>query len=74
MEMPRLSNLLQDWWWLAVVVLALWAMECVVECNTVSEIVMGPLLVVGWMTGIFLIDRWVVKPPGPAEPPRSEHR
>jgi hypothetical protein len=62
MHGSRLLNILrQDWWWLAIVVCIIWAIECVIEGNTLFEIVMGPAMVGVWVSAIVLIDRWVVK-------------
>jgi hypothetical protein len=62
MHGSRLLNILrQDWWWLAIVVCVIWAIECVIEGNTLFEIVMGPAMVGVWVSAIVLIDRWVVK-------------
>jgi hypothetical protein len=62
MHGSRLLNIVrQDWWWLAIVVCIIWAIECVIEGNTLFEIVMGPAMVGVWATAIILIDRWVVK-------------
>jgi hypothetical protein len=62
MQGSRLLNIVrQDWWWLAIVVCAIWAIECVIEGNTLFEIVMGPAMVGVWVSAIILIDRWVVK-------------
>jgi hypothetical protein len=62
MDGPKLLNLLhQDWWWLAVVVGILWAIECVIEGNTLFEILLGPVMVGLWLTAIILIDRWVLR-------------
>ena len=62
MEGPRLLNIVrQDWWWLVIVICIIWAIECVIEGNTLFEIVMGPAMVAVWVGAIMLIDRWVVK-------------
>jgi hypothetical protein len=62
MEGPRLLNIVrQDWWWLVIVICIIWAIECVIEGNTLFEIVMGPAMVAVWVSAIILIDRWVVK-------------
>jgi hypothetical protein len=62
MDRPKLSSLLrQDWWWLGIVVGALWATECVMEGNTLLEMVMGPAMVAVWLSTIFFIDRWVFR-------------
>jgi hypothetical protein len=62
MEGPRLLNIVrQDWWWLVIVICIIWAIECVIEGNTLFEIVMGPAMVGLWLSAIVLIDRWVVK-------------
>jgi hypothetical protein len=59
---PRLLNIVrQDWWWLVIVICIIWAIECVIEGNTLFEIVMGPAMVGLWVSAIILIDRWVVK-------------
>jgi hypothetical protein len=51
----------QDWWWLVIVICIIWAIECVIEGNTLFEIVMGPAMVGLWVSAIILIDRWVVR-------------
>jgi hypothetical protein len=62
MDRPKLLNLLrQDWWWLAIVVGSLWAIECVIEGNTFFEMLMGPVMVGLWLIAIVLIDRFVVQ-------------
>jgi hypothetical protein len=62
MHRSRLLNIVrQDWWWLAIVLCIIWAIECVIEGNTLFEIVMGPAMVGMWVSAIILIDRWVVK-------------
>jgi hypothetical protein len=33
------------WWWLAIVVGALWSIECVTEGNTLLEMLMVPVMV-----------------------------
>jgi hypothetical protein len=71
MEMP--SPLKRpDWWLLAIVICALWVIDCVLDGNTFLETLTGPVIVALWAGGIYLIDRWVVKLPDPAEPPRSD--
>ena len=32
-----LNILRQDWWWLAIVVCIIWAIECVIEGNTLLD-------------------------------------
>ena len=62
MHGSRLLNIVrQDWWWLVIVVCIIWAIECVIEGNTLFEIVMGPAMVGLWVSAIILIDRWVRK-------------
>jgi hypothetical protein len=62
MEGSRLLNIVrQDWWWLVFVVCIIWAIECVIEGNTLFEIVMGPAMVGVWVSAIILIDRCVWK-------------
>jgi hypothetical protein len=62
MHGSRLLNIIrQDWWWLVIVVCIIWAIECVIEGNTLFEIVMGPAMVGLWVSAIILIDRWVRK-------------
>jgi hypothetical protein len=64
MYRSRLLNIVrQDWWWLPIIVCIIWAIECVIEGNTLFEIVMGPAMVGVWVSAIILIDRWVVKTP-----------
>jgi hypothetical protein len=66
MDRPKLLSLLrQEWWWLAIVVTALWVAECVIEGNTLLEMVMGPVIVATWMASVFVIDRWVFRAPRP---------
>jgi hypothetical protein len=62
MNRPKLLTLLrQDWWLLAIVVCILWAIECVIEGNTLFEMLMGQAMVAVWVTAIFLIDQWVFR-------------
>jgi hypothetical protein len=62
MHGSRLLNIVrQDWWWLAIVVCIIWAIECVIEGNTLFEILTGPAMVGLKVGAIVLIDRWVVK-------------
>jgi hypothetical protein len=62
MDELTLSGLARkDWWWLAFVVSILWAIEGVIEGNTLREILVGPVMVLLWACAVFLIDRWVMK-------------
>jgi hypothetical protein len=45
----------------AIVVCILWAIECVIEGNTLFEMLMGQAMVAVWVTAIFLIDQWVFR-------------
>jgi hypothetical protein len=62
MDELRLSDIVRkDWWWLAIVVCVLWAIEGVIEDNTFREILVGPVLVLLWACAVYFIDQWVLK-------------
>jgi hypothetical protein len=41
----------------------LWAIDCVLDGNTLLETLAGPVIVALWAGAIYLIDRWVVRIP-----------
>jgi hypothetical protein len=53
MDVPKLLSVSRkDWWLLAVVISILWATECVLEGNTLLEMLIGPVIVALWAGAI----------------------
>jgi hypothetical protein len=59
--MPSFFELVrQDWWWLILAACLVWAIEIMLEGNTLIEILGGPIMMVAvWAGVILLLDRWV---------------
>jgi hypothetical protein len=60
-ELTLLDLLRKDWWALAVVLGAIWAVECRIEGNSVFETIAAPVLASTWLGAVFLLDRWALR-------------
>jgi hypothetical protein len=49
--------------WLAVAILlgAVWVIECRLEGNSAFETIAAPLLAATWLGAIFFLDRWALR-------------
>jgi hypothetical protein len=60
LEMPRFFELVRrDWWWSVLTACLIWAVESMLEGNTLIEVLIGPIMVAAWAGVILLLDRWI---------------